>query len=177
MLDERLKRFRRQIQAVKLGIAALQRRHDAEAVAVVVEAAMIGQAIGQRILAGMAERRVAEIVAERRGFGEILVEAQIPGDRARDLRHLDGVRQPGAKMVALFIDEHLGLVRKAPEGGRMDDAVAVALIFGARGRGRFGEQPPARFRRDRRHIRFLAVLALGPTSPPPHCAKFPWRLS
>ena len=41
-----------------------------------IEAA-IGPHLGvQRLLAGMAERRVAEIVGERHGFGEILVEAQ-----------------------------------------------------------------------------------------------------
>ena len=145
MFDQRLQRLGGQIEAVELGIATLERRNDTEAVAVMVEAAVIGEARGQGVLAGVAERRVAEIVAESGGLGEILVEAQIPGDRAGDLGHLDGVGQPGSKMVALLVHEHLGLVRQAPESGGMDDAVAVALIGGARGRGGLGEQPPARF--------------------------------
>jgi hypothetical protein len=41
-------------------------------------------------------------------------------------------------MVALVIDEHLGLVGEAAEGGRMDDAVAVALEVVAGRRRRLG---------------------------------------
>ena len=81
----------------------------------------------ERLLAGMAERRVAEIVGQRQRLGEILVEAERAGDGARDLRHFEAVGQPGAVMVALVIDEDLGLVLQAAERGRMDDAVAVAL--------------------------------------------------
>ena len=81
----------------------------------------------QRLLAGMAERRMAEIVRERQRLGQILVELQRAGDRAGDLRHLDAVGQPGAEEVALVVDEHLGLVLQLAEGGAVDDPVAVAL--------------------------------------------------
>ena len=67
-----------------------------------------------------------------------------PGERARDLRHLDGVGEAGAEMIALVIDEHLGLVGEAAEGGRMDDPVAVALELGARRRRRLGDEAPRR---------------------------------
>ena len=43
-------------------------------------------------------------------------------------------------MVALVIDEHLGLVGEAAEGGRMDDPVAVALELGPRRRRRLGDK-------------------------------------
>ena len=89
---------------------------------------------------------MAEIMAERDRFGEVVVEPQGPGERARDLRHLDRVGEAGAEMVALVIDEHLGLVGEAAEGGRMDDAVAVALEFGPRRRRRLGDKAPARAR-------------------------------
>ena len=75
---------------------------------------------------------MAEIVRERDGLGEVLVEAQLPRDRARDLRHLERVRQPRAIVVALVEDEHLRLVGETPEGGGMQDAVAVALEGAAR---------------------------------------------
>ena len=120
-------------------------------VAVVVEAPMLGHAGVERVFAGMPERRVAEIVAERDRFGEVVVEPQRAGERARDLRHLDRVGQAGAEMIALVIDENLGLVREAAEGGRMDDAVAVALEFRARRRRRLGDEAPGRTRRVRRH--------------------------
>ena len=74
----------------------------------------------------MAERRVAEIVGERQRLGQVLVEPQRAGDRAGDLRHLEGMGQARAEMVALVIDEDLGLVLQPAEGGRVDDAVAVA---------------------------------------------------
>ena len=87
----------------------------------------------ERALAGMPERRVAEIVRERDRLGEILVEAQLARDRARDLRHLERVRQPRAVVIALVEDEHLRLVGQTAEGGRVQHAVAVALE-GAAGR-------------------------------------------
>src|SRR3546814_19564300 len=65
-------------------------------------------------------------------------------DRARDLRHLDRVGQPRAVVIALVVDEDLGLVLQPPDGAGMDDAVAVALKAGARRALRLGEvAPPA----------------------------------
>ena len=81
----------------------------------------------ERLLAGMAERRVAEIVRQRQRLGEVLVEAERARDGAGDLRDFETVRQPRAVMIALVIDEDLGLVLQPAERGRMDDAVAVAL--------------------------------------------------
>ena len=52
-------------------------------------------------LSCMAEGRMAEIVAERDRLGQILVQAERPCDRPRDLRHLERVRQAGAVVVAL----------------------------------------------------------------------------
>ena len=63
------------------GVAALQRRHDAQRLGVVVEAAEVRQARIERALAGMAERRVAEIMGERQRLGEVLVEPERAGER------------------------------------------------------------------------------------------------
>jgi hypothetical protein len=65
----------------------------------------------ERLFAGMRERRMAHVVNQREGFGEIFVESQNAGDGAGNLRDLDGVRQaiaesdrtrPGAKTWVLF---------------------------------------------------------------------------
>ena len=104
----------------------------------------------ERLLAGMAERRVAEIVRQRQRLGQILVETERAADRARDLRHFEAVGQPGAVVVALVIDEDLRLVVQPPKRGRMDDAVAVALKRRTGRMLRFRMEPPAgllRFRR------------------------------
>ena len=138
MLGEALQRLERQVEAVEARILALEPRHDLEALGVVVEAAVGRHGRGQRPLAGMAERRMAEIVGQRQRLGEILVEAQQAGDGAGDLRHLQGVGEARAVVVALVEHEHLRLVGEAPEGGGMHDAVAVALEGRAHGAGGLG---------------------------------------
>ncbi len=71
-------------------------------------------------------------MGERQGLGEVLVEAERAGDGTGDLRDFEAVGEARAVMVALVIDENLCLVLQAPERGRMDDAIAVALENGDR---------------------------------------------
>ena len=42
---------------------------------IVIEPARIGEGCGQRMLAGMTERRMAKVMGEAQRFGQILVEA------------------------------------------------------------------------------------------------------
>ncbi len=121
----------------------LQRGDDAQGLGVVVEAAMGLQAGIERALAGMAERRMAEVMRQRQGFREILVETELPGQRAGDLRHFQRVGQPGAVMVALVEHEYLGFVLQAAKGGGMDHPVAIAPERAAGLARRLVEQPPA----------------------------------
>ena len=72
----------------------------------------------ERALAGMAEGRMAEIVGKRQRLGQVLVDAKRARDRAGDLRHFEAVGEARAVMIALVIDEDLGLVVEPPEGGR-----------------------------------------------------------
>ena len=81
----------------------------------------------ERALSRVAERRVAEVVPETDGLGEIFVEFERAGDRAREPRDLERVRQARAVMVALRAQEHLRLVFQAAERFRVRDAVDVAL--------------------------------------------------
>ncbi len=144
VLDEPLDRLLRQIEAVEIGVAALELGDEAQAVAVVVEAAVGRHASVEGVFAGMAERRVAEIVAERHRLGEFFVKPKGLGERARELRDLDRMGQTRAEVIALVVDEDLRLVREAAKRGRMDDPVAVALEIAAGRRGRLGVQAPAR---------------------------------
>src|SRR4051812_29146902 len=92
-----------------------------------VEAAEGLQDPVERILPGMAERGVAKIVRQRQRLGEILVETERAADRARDLRDLQAMGQPGPVMIALVVHEYLRLVLQPSKGGRVDDAVPVPL--------------------------------------------------
>ena len=135
-----------EVEPVEGGVAALELGDDPERVAVVVEAAVAGHAGVERVLAGMPERGMAEIVAERDRFGEVVVESERASESARDLGHLDGVGEAGAEMITLVIDEDLRLVGQAAKGGRVHDPVAVALELGARRRRRLGDEAPRRSR-------------------------------
>jgi hypothetical protein len=79
----------------------------------------------QGFLAQMAEGRVAQIVSQSDGFGQVLVQPQGPGGGPSDLGHLERVGEPNAVMVALGRDEDLRLVLEATKRLRVDDAVAV----------------------------------------------------
>ena len=81
----------------------------------------------QGVLAGVTEGRVADVVTQRDGLGEGLVERQGGGQGARDLGHLERVRQARHVVVAFGIDEDLGLVLQPPERLGVEDAVAVPL--------------------------------------------------
>ena len=81
-------------------------------------------------LAGVAEGRVAEVVAEPDRLGQVLVEAERPRDGAGDPAGLEGVGEPGPVVVALGGDEDLRLVLEAAERLRVDYPVAVALKRG-----------------------------------------------
>ena len=114
---------------------------------IVVEPAGIAQRGAQRILAGMAERRMAEVMGEAQRLGQVLVEPERAGDRAADLRDLQAVGQPDPVMIAVGRDEDLRLVAQAAEGDRVDDPVAVALedvARAARAGIAFGVEPAAR---------------------------------
>ena len=105
-----------------------------------VDAPVAGDAARERLLAGVAERRVPQVVPERDGLGQVLVQPERPRDGARDLRHLERVGEPGAEVVALGGQEHLRLMRQASERLRVEDLVAVALVVVAQdvGLGRAG---------------------------------------
>ena len=122
VLRDAVAHFPRQVQPAAV---VLEHVDDAQALLVVVEAA--GHQRVDDALAGVAERRVPEIVAERDRLGQLLVQPQHLGDRARDLRHLERVREPRAVVIAGRREEHLRLVLQPAERLAVDDAVAIAL--------------------------------------------------
>ena len=120
----------------------LEDLEDAEALCRVMPAAS-GREVGrERLLPGMPEGRVADVMPESDGFCKSLVERQGGGDATGDLGHLDGVREPGHVMVVVGVHEDLRLVLEATEGLAVHDAVAIALEGGAHGIGSLGTGTP-----------------------------------
>ena len=110
MLGDAVAHFPREIQAAAV---VLEHVHDAQALLVVVEPAR--HELVEHALAGVAERRVPEVVAERDRLGQLLVQVQHFRDGARDLRDLERVRQPRAVVIAGRREEHLRLVLQPAE--------------------------------------------------------------
>jgi len=75
----------------------------------------------------MTERRVAKIMAQSDGFGQILVEPQGFGNRACDLGDLQRMGQPRAVMVTERREKNLCLMLEPAEGLAVDDPVSVPL--------------------------------------------------
>ena len=117
MLDQAFEGFPSEVEAIEVGIAALQPGHHGERLGIVVKAAPRREATGERALAGMTERRMAEIVAQGGSLGEVFVELERAGERTRDLGHFQRVGQAGAVVVTLVEDEDLGLVGKPAKRG------------------------------------------------------------
>ena len=179
MLDDAFADLEGQVQSGKPGVALLEALHNAQRVQVVVEA--VAEALHlavQRLLAGMRERRMADIVGQRQGLGQVLVQSQHVGQGARDLRDFDGVGQAVAEMVGEAGREDLGLGFQAAEGARMNHAVAVALESIAVGMLGFGIAPaPASLHRKsqpRQHAEAAATAAaVRPSSVSATCPTLP----
>ena len=116
----------RLVAEVQTASVALDAVDDAQTLLIVPEAGT-GVDRVECALSGVAEGRVAEIVPEADGLGEILVELERAGNRARETRDLERVRQARAVVVALGTQKHLRLVLEAAERFRVRDAVDVAL--------------------------------------------------
>ena len=110
-------------------VQVLQHVEDAHALRRVVPAAV--REVGRKgVFAGMAKRRVANVMAKRDRLGQRLVQAQRRGQRARDLGDLQRVRQARDEVVALGVDEDLRLVLQPAERLGVKDAVTVTLEGG-----------------------------------------------
>ena len=86
----------------------------------------------QGVLAGVAARAVAAVVAEGDRLGQGHVEPAGPGDAGGHLGHLQRMGQPGA-LVVVGKHEDLGLAGQSAEGGGVEDPVAVPFEAGAPG--------------------------------------------
>ncbi len=137
VLQNTLPRFEHQIQAGKVGVTLFELVDDPERLQVVLEAAEGAHAGIECVLAGMAERRMAQVVREADCLGQRLTEPERYGNRATYLGDFEGMREARTIQVAFVIDEDLGLVHQPPESGGVDDAIAIPLVFAAPGGRRF----------------------------------------
>jgi len=94
MFDDAFAHFKCEIQAGKIEIALLELLDDAQRVQIVIETAAVrAHQFIELVFAGMAERRMADVVHECERFGKLGVQPQRRGDGAGNLRDFQRVRQ------------------------------------------------------------------------------------
>ncbi len=120
-----------EIQAIELRILLFQVVDHPQALQVMLETfarrIVLLQRPVQRLLAGVAERCVSEIVRQRNGLDQILVQSKTSRNRTPHLRDFERVRHPGSKQVTFVVEENLCLVNQAPERRAVNNAVAITL--------------------------------------------------
>lgn len=129
--------FPGEVESVEFGVILLEEFDPAEALEVMVEAAVGGHAFIEGAFAAVAEGAVADIVGEGDGGGEVLVDAEGAGEGAGHGGHFDGVGEAGPVVILGAVNEDLGFVFEAAEAFAVDDAVAVPLKIGASGMAGF----------------------------------------
>ena len=77
-------------------------------------------------------------MAKSKRFDEVLIQPQSRGDRAGNLRDLDGVGEAVTEMVGKGSGKDLCLMLQPAERSGMDDAVPVSSVEGPIGMGRLG---------------------------------------
>ena len=128
VFDHPLAHFERQVQPGEAGVALLEALHDAQGVQVMVETLSEARHLAvELLLAGVGERRVADIVRQRQRLGQVFVQLEDSRQGARNLGYLDGVGQTVAEVIREARREHLGLGLQAPERAGMHHAIPVAL--------------------------------------------------
>ena len=136
--------------AVRVDGLGLEPGQQPQGLGVALEAAARLAQLGERPLAVVAERRVAEVVRQGGRLGDVGLAAERARQVAGDLGHLEAVGQPVADEVVGLRPDHLGLGRQPPERRGVDDPGPVALERGPLGGldplGRLGDEPLARVR-------------------------------
>jgi hypothetical protein len=93
----------------------------------VVESTVRSHASVQGVLAGMAERRVAQVVRESDRLRQVFLKAKLPGNRSTDLCDFQAVRQSRAMVIVGNCREDLRLAHQSAKCCGMDDPFAVTL--------------------------------------------------
>ena len=129
VLDQTFADFPGQVQAGKIRIFLFQFLDNAQAVPVVLETAMPFHQAREHRFALVAERRMPEVVRQRNGLRQVLIQPQRAGDVARDGGDFNGVREARAQVIAGAVEKNLRFVFEPAKSARMNDPVAVALVM------------------------------------------------
>src|SRR5687768_8368668 len=100
MLEDAFTALEAEIQSGKTGVTLLELIDDAQRLQVVLEPAVFAHAFIERVLPGMSERGVPQIVREADGLGERLIDPQRSRDGAANLGDFERMRDARSVQVA-----------------------------------------------------------------------------
>jgi hypothetical protein len=89
-----------------------------------------GHHLVQRILAGMAEWGMSQIMSKRHGFDKVFIQTKSAGYCAGDTAYLKSMRQTGAVMIAFGAEKYLSFFHQPAKCLRVGHAVYIALKTG-----------------------------------------------
>jgi hypothetical protein len=126
-------------------IPLLELLHDSQRVQIVIEAsaAPLHQFV-QFALARVTERRMPDVVHQCQRFHQLRIQPERRRHRSRNLRHLERVRQPVAKMIRKTHRENLRLRFEPTKRPRVHNAIAIPRIFASIFVGSFRKAPASR---------------------------------
>ena len=78
----------------------------------------------------MSERGMTQIMPQCNGLGQVFVKPQGPSNRARNLRYLQRMGQPGPVMIPFGKKEYLRLLLQPAKRLAVEDPVPVPLEDG-----------------------------------------------
>src|SRR6266853_6026628 len=84
MFSQTFQYFKREVQTRKIWIRIFEQLDHPQTLAVVIESAVSAHTFGQHLFSGVAKRRMAQVVGERNGFRQVLVQCQCTRDCAAD---------------------------------------------------------------------------------------------
>src|SRR5580704_12626565 len=130
MLDDPLAHLKRQVQSRMIGIPLLKLLHDPQRVQVVIEAPAVPlHQLIQLPLSRVTERWMPDVMHQRQRFDQLRVQPERGSDCACNLRYLECVSQPVAKMIRETRGENLRFRFQPAKRARVYDAIAVPRIF------------------------------------------------
>src|SRR5215472_9003308 len=129
VFDDSFAHLECQIQAGKIQVALFELLDDPQRMQIMVEAlAELTHACIKLLFAGMSKRRMADVVNERKRFGQVRIHIERARHGPGNLSDLKRVRKPVPKMIGEAGGENLRFRFEAPEGARVNHTVAITRV-------------------------------------------------
>src|SRR5579884_4525319 len=128
MLDDAFANGKGKIQSAKGGIARFKGFNHAQGMKVMVKPKVkFFKRLVQSALTCMSEWRMADVMHQRQGFGQVFIQTERGSNGTGDLRYFHSVGKAATEVVRVAMGENLRFAGQTAKGAGMNDASPVAL--------------------------------------------------